>query len=68
MDRPALRFTHGFKLAGLAAITRPTDPFWNLRALDNALAQHDGYMLTSFICAMQQLILDDPTEVMSGAQ
>lgn len=57
--RPALRFQHGFDLAGLAAITRANDPFWNVRTLDNALAQHDGYMLSSFICAMQQLVLDD---------
>ncbi len=62
-QRPALRFLHGFELAGLAAITRANDPFWNMRAFDNALARHDGYMLTSFICAMQQLVLDDVTTI-----
>lgn len=61
--RPALHFQHGFELAGIAAITRANDPFWNVRALDNALAEHDGYMLSSFICAMQQLVLDDPTQI-----
>ncbi len=65
--RPALRFQHGFDLAGLAAITRANDPFWNVRTLDNALAQHNGYMLSSFICAMQQLVLDDVAAVPSPA-
>ena len=62
-SRPALRFEHGFYPAHLPPITRANDPFWNLRALDNALAEHDGYMLSSFICAMQQLVLDDVTEI-----
>jgi hypothetical protein len=62
-ERPALRFTHGFELAGIAAITRANDPFWNMRALDTALASHDGYMLSSFICAMDQLVLDDVTAI-----
>jgi hypothetical protein len=61
--RPALRFVHGFYPAHLPPITRANDPFWNLRALDNALAEHDGYMLSSFICAMQQLVLDDVTDI-----
>ena len=54
---------HGFYPAHLPPITRANDPFWNLRALDNALAEHDGYMLSSFICAMQQLVLDDVTDI-----
>jgi hypothetical protein len=62
-QRPAVRFQHGFDVAGIAAITRPNDPFWNVRALDNALAEHDGYLQPSFICAMQQLVLDDVTQV-----
>jgi len=62
-SRPALRFQHGFYPAHLPPITRANDPFWNLRALDNALAEHDGYMLSSFICAMQQLVLDDITDI-----
>ncbi len=62
-SRPALRFEHGFYPAHLPPITRANDPFWNLRALDNALAEHDGYMLSSFICAMQQLVLDDVTDI-----
>ena len=57
-DAPALTFSHGFRGSGLAPITRANDPFWNMRAFDTALARHDGYMLSSFICAMNQLVLD----------
>ncbi len=56
---PAAEFIHGFSNAGMAAITRANDPFWNIRAFDNALARHDGYMLSSFICAMNQLVMDN---------
>lgn len=60
-SRPALQFVHGFINAGIAPITRANDPFWNMRAFDTALARHDGYMLSSFICAMNQLVLDEIT-------
>jgi hypothetical protein len=60
---PALRFVHGFALGGISPPTRPNDPFWNLRAFDTALAEHDGYMLSSFICAINQLVLDDITVI-----
>jgi hypothetical protein len=59
--RPAAQFLHGLNLTGIAPITRANDPFWNIRAFDNALSRHDGYRLTSFICAMNQLALDDIT-------
>jgi hypothetical protein len=61
---PALRFVHGFADSGISPPTRPNDPFWNLRAFDTALAEHDGYMLSSFICAMNQLALDDITNIL----
>ncbi|TDR94538.1 hypothetical protein [Enterovirga rhinocerotis] len=64
---PALLFQHGFDKAGLAPITRANDPFWNLRAFDTALARHDGYMLSSFICAMNQLVLDEITDLTAPA-
>jgi hypothetical protein len=58
---PAAQFTHGFNLGGTAAITRANDPFWNIRAFDNALSKHDGFRLSSFICAMHQFVMDDIT-------
>lgn len=60
--RPAARFLHGLPLTGIAPITLANDPFWNLRAFDNALSRHDGYRLTSFICAMSQLVMDRITD------
>jgi hypothetical protein len=59
-EAPALEFRHGFLSAGISPITRANDPFWNIRAFDTALALHDGYRLSSFICAMNQLVLDNP--------
>jgi hypothetical protein len=58
---PAARLVHGFSLSGIAPITRAADPFWNMRAFDNVLSKHDGYRLSSFICAMNQLVMDDIT-------
>jgi hypothetical protein len=58
---PALQFLHGFNLGGTAAIVRANDPFWNIRAFDNALSKHDGFRLSSFICAMHQLVMDEIT-------
>lgn len=58
---PAAQFLHGFNLGGTAAITRANDPFWNIRAFDNELSKHDGFRLSSFICAMHQLVMDDIT-------
>ena len=60
-DKPAAQFLHSFNLGGTAAITRANDPFWNVRAFDNALSRHDGYRLTSFICAMNQFVMDEIT-------
>ncbi|TXN21491.1 hypothetical protein FV217_14430 [Methylobacterium sp. WL9] len=60
---PAAEFLHGLHFTGIAPITAANDPFWNVRAFDNALSRHDGYRLSSFICAMNQLVLDDITGV-----
>ncbi|MBP1179815.1 hypothetical protein [Methylobacterium sp. PvR107] len=62
---PAARFLHGLQLTGIAPITRPNDPFWNVRAFDNALSRHDGYRLSSFICALNQLVMDNITDAQS---
>jgi hypothetical protein len=59
--RPAARFLHSFANSGTAAVTRANDPFWNMRAFDTALSRHDGYLLSSFICAMNQIVMDDIT-------
>ena len=56
-----MRFQHGLPLTGIAPISLGNDPFWNVRAFDNALSRHDGYRRSSFICALSQLVLDDIT-------
>ena len=61
-NKPAAQLLHSFNLGGTAAITRANDPFWNIRAFDNALSRHDGYRLSSFICAMNQFVMDDITQ------
>ena len=63
VNKPAAQFVHGYVSTGRLPITRANDPLWNIRAYDNALAKHNGYALSSFICAMQQLVLDDITYV-----
>jgi hypothetical protein len=56
---PAARFVHSYLAGGMAPITRANDPFWNVRAFDNALSEHGGYMLSSFICVIHQFVMDD---------
>ncbi len=62
---PAVQFQHGLPLTGIAPITLGNDPFWNVRAFDNALSRHDGYRRSSFICALNQLVMDDITDAVS---
>src|SRR5262245_61131851 len=57
--KPAVHLVHSFLNAGMAAITRANDPFWNIRAFDNALSEHGGYLLSSFICVIHQFVMDD---------
>ncbi len=60
---PKMQFVHGYIKGGTLPITQANDPFWNLRAFDNALARHDGYKLSSFICGISQLVIDDVTRI-----
>ena len=57
------RVTHGFDMAGIQPVTRANDPFWNMRAYDDVIAEHSGYRLSSFICAINQLVMDEPTKI-----
>lgn len=59
----AAQINHGFDLAGMQPITRANDPFWNIRAYDDVVAEHGGYKRSSFICAINQLVMDQPTIV-----
>ncbi|MCP3395597.1 hypothetical protein [Bradyrhizobium sp. CCGB20] len=57
------RIAHGFDMAGITPVTRANDPFWNMRAYDDVIAEHSGYRLSSFICAINQLVMDEPTKL-----
>jgi hypothetical protein len=57
------RITHGFDMAGITPVTRANDPFWNMRAFDDVIAEHSGYRLSSFICAINQLVMDEATKL-----
>jgi hypothetical protein len=59
----ATRIAHGFDMAGIQPVTRANDPFWNMRAYDDVVAEHSGYRLSSFICAINQLVMDEPTKI-----
>jgi hypothetical protein len=57
------RITHGYYLAGIKPVTRANDPFWNMRAYDDVVAEHSGYKLSSFICAINQIVMDRSTSL-----
>ena len=53
------QFRHGLLNSGQLPITLPNDPFWNVRAFDTALANHNGYLSYPFLCAIHQLVMDN---------
>jgi hypothetical protein len=58
---PAVKFHHGFDLGGLIPIARANDPLWNVRVDNSVISNHDGYRLSSFICAINQFVMDEIT-------
>lgn len=53
------QFRHGFYFGGMSASVRANDPFWNVRAYDTAMAEHDGYVSYPLMCAIHQLVMDN---------
>jgi hypothetical protein len=53
------QFRHGLQKAGMDPIISANDPFWNIRAVDNGLHAHSGYVSYPLICAIHQLVMDD---------
>ena len=45
--------------AGTRNITSANDPFWNIRAFDTAIADHNGYANYPLMCVLFQFIMDD---------
>jgi hypothetical protein len=52
------QFVHGYNDGGMSPISRGRDPFWNMRAYDTALKEHDGFVFYPLICAINQLVMD----------
>jgi hypothetical protein len=65
---PAAKFHHGFNLSGMIPPTRANDPFWNIRVDNSLISKHDGYRLSSVICAINQFVMDDVTVVKDSPQ
>jgi len=54
------QFRHNILRTNLGrAITVANDPFWNVRALDSAVAEHNNYVSYPLWCALNQIVLDD---------
>jgi hypothetical protein len=53
------QFRHGLGFSGMGPIVAANDPLWNIRAYDTALWEHGGYISYPFICAIDQLVMDD---------
>lgn len=57
---------HGYFIAPIYPITRPNDPFWNIRVRDTGMQEHGGYDSYPLICFIQQLVMDDVTATKKG--
>jgi hypothetical protein len=53
------QFMHGVYRHLGPSITGPDDPFWNVRAIDDAVQEHGGIFSPWTWCALHQLVLDD---------
>jgi hypothetical protein len=58
VDHLESQFRHGYVSSGISPIVASNDPFWNIRAFDTGLHDHNGYGFYPLICAIQQLVLD----------
>lgn len=54
-----IQFRQYLLKSGTQSIISSNDPMWNIRAYDNVVALHDGYVSYPLICALNQLVMDD---------
>ncbi len=54
-----IQFRQYLLKSGTQSIITANDPMWNIRAYDNVVALHDGYVSYPLICALNQLVMDD---------
>jgi hypothetical protein len=48
--------------SGMRSITGANDPFWNVRAFQSAMTNHNGYVSYPLICAIFQFVMDKVTD------
>jgi len=44
--------------SGMRSITGANDPFWNMRAFESAMTNHNGYVSYPLICSLFQFVMD----------
>lgn len=44
--------------SGMRSITGANDPFWNVRAFESAMTNHNGYVSYPLICSIFQFVMD----------
>lgn len=55
------QFRQVLHASGMRPITGRYDPFWNVRAFESAMTEHDGYVSYPLICSIFQFAMDKIT-------
>jgi hypothetical protein len=56
------QFRQTLYFAGMRSITGANDPFWNVRAFESAMTNHNGYVSYPLICSIFQFVMDKVTD------
>jgi len=70
LNEASVQWRHSLNLEGKPnswSVVSGRSPFWNVRALDNAIREHGGWVNYPMWCALNQLVLDDVTNVVTEA-
>ena len=61
------QFREDLFVSGMRPITGSNDPFWNVRAFESAMTNHDGYVSYPLICSIFQFVMDKITDEPAAA-
>jgi hypothetical protein len=61
------QFRQNLYASGMRPITGANDPFWNVRAFESAMTNHDGYISYPLICSIFQFVMDKITDESAAA-
>lgn len=56
------QFRQDLYASGMRPITGANDPFWNVRAFESAMTNHNGYISYPLICTIFQFVMDKITD------